>query len=73
MGIESLKSKVQKRIHQESIKKDYQEIGTFIKKRRKDLNMTQDMISNGICSISYLSKIENNQIARGLPHKSLLY
>ena len=63
LGIESLKSKVQKRIHQESIKKDYQEIGTFIKKRRKDLNMTQDMISNGICSISYLSKIENNQIA----------
>lgn len=63
MGIESLKSKVQKRIHEESIKKDYQEIGTFIKKRRKDLNMTQDMISNGICSVSYLSKIENNQIA----------
>lgn len=63
LGIESLKSKVLKRISQESLKKDYQEIGTFIKKRRKDLNMTQDMISNGICSISYLSKIENNQIA----------
>ncbi len=63
MGIESLKSKVQKRIQQEELKKDYQEVGTFIKKRRKDLNMTQDMISNGICSVSYLSKIENNQIA----------
>lgn len=63
LGIESLKSKVQKRLQQEELKKDYQEVGTFIKKRRKDLNMTQDMISNGICSVSYLSKIENNQIA----------
>lgn len=43
-------------------KQDYSDIGSFIKKKRKELNVTQDEISNGICSISYLSKIENNQI-----------
>ena len=63
MGITSLKNKITKRIKQEGFKTDFQEIGTFIKKRRKDLNLTQDVISSGICSVSYLSKIENNQIA----------
>lgn len=63
MGITSLKNKVSKRIKNESLKTDFQEIGVFIKKRRKDLNLTQDIISNGICSVSYLSKIENGQIS----------
>lgn len=63
MGVTSLKNKINKRIKKEHYKNDYHEIGTFIKKRRKDLNLTQDIISNGICSISYLSKIENGQIA----------
>lgn len=63
MGITSLKNKISKRIRIENYKTDFQEIGTFIKKRRKDLNLTQDIISNGICSVSYLSKIENGQIS----------
>jgi transcriptional regulator with XRE-family HTH domain len=62
MGIASLKNKVDKRIKIASNKKDYIDVGAFIKKRRKDLNLTQDVISSGICSISYLSKIENGQI-----------
>ncbi len=66
MSISSLKNKINKRIKVSDYKSDFQEIGSFIKKKRKELNVTQDVISNGICSISYLSKIENNQI---IPNK----
>ena len=62
MSITSLKNKINKRIRVSDYRSDFQEIGSFIKKKRKELNVTQDAISNGICSISYLSKIENNQI-----------
>lgn len=66
LSISSLKNKINKRIRISDYKSDYEEIGSFIKKKRKELNVTQDAISNGICSISYLSKIENNQI---IPNK----
>ena len=66
LSISSLKNKINKRIRVSDYKSDYEEIGSFIKKKRKELNVTQDAISNGICSISYLSKIENNQI---IPNK----
>ena len=62
MSISSLKNRVMKRVELEKYKSDFTDIGSFIKKKRKELNVTQDEISNGICSISYLSKIENNQI-----------
>lgn len=62
LSITSLKNKINKRIRVSNYKSDFQEIGSFIKKKRKELNVTQDVISSGICSISYLSKIENNQI-----------
>lgn len=62
MSITSLKNRINKRIEIEKFKSDFTDIGSFIKKKRKELNVTQDKISNGICSISYLSKIENNQI-----------
>lgn len=61
MSISSLKNKVNKRVKNSS-KNDFQDIGGYIKKKRKELNVTQDVVSNGICSVSYLSKIENNQI-----------
>lgn len=61
MSISSLKNKVNKRVKNSS-RNDFQDIGGYIKKKRKELNVTQDMVSNGICSVSYLSKIENNQI-----------
>lgn len=38
-------------------------IGTIIKKRRKDLNMTLEDVTRGICCISYLSKLENGSIS----------
>ena len=62
MSITSLKNRINKRVELEKFKRDFTDIGGFIKKKRKELNVTQDEISNGICSISYLSKIENNQI-----------
>lgn len=62
MSISSLKNRVNKRVELEKYKSDFSDIGSFIKRKRKELNVTQDEISNGICSISYLSKIENNQI-----------
>jgi len=62
LSISSLKNRINKRIRLDDYKSDFQEIGSFIKKKRKELNVTQDVISNGICSVSYLSKIENNQI-----------
>jgi len=62
LSISSLRNRINKRIRQEDFKSDFQEIGGFIKKKRKELNVTQDVISKGICSVSYLSKIENNQI-----------
>ncbi|KFZ26851.1 MAG: Helix-turn-helix domain protein [Candidatus Izimaplasma bacterium HR2] len=61
MSISSLKNKVNKRVKNSS-RNDFQDIGGYIKKKRKELNVTQDIVSSGICSVSYLSKIENNQI-----------
>ena len=62
MSIASLKNRVTKRINLKEYKSNYTDIGSFIKRKRKELDVTQDEISSGICSISYLSKIENNQI-----------
>lgn len=36
-------------------------IGTIIKKNRLDQNMSQESLCKGICTVSYLSKIENGQ------------
>ena len=63
MNIQSIQNKVERRSKFHQSKHEYKDIGTFIKKRRKELNITQDAVCSGICSISYLSKIENNQIS----------
>jgi hypothetical protein len=36
-------------------------IGSYLKRRRLDLKRKQDWVAKGICSVSYLSKIENNK------------
>ena len=36
-------------------------LGTYIKKRRKDLGISQEELSEGLCAVSTLSRIENNQ------------
>ena len=62
MNLSSLKNKIERRNHYRNTQEEFQDIGNVIKDKRKKMNMTQDAISKGICSISYLSKIENNQI-----------
>lgn len=62
MNIVSLQNKIHKRVVNKKTRSDYDDIGNLIKQKRKELNVTQDYIAKGICSISYLSKIENNQI-----------
>ncbi len=37
-------------------------IGDVIKRKRKERRGTQELISKGVCSVSYLSKIENNKM-----------
>jgi len=40
----------------------YQGIGDRIKKRRLELKFTQEAVARGICSNTYVSKIENNKL-----------
>ena len=47
-------------------------IGQILKKRRMELKLTQELVSIGICSNTYLSKIENNQIDVNQEHLYLL-
>ena len=37
-------------------------VGFFIKKHRLEQNLSQESLCNGICVVSYLSKIENNLV-----------
>lgn len=37
-------------------------ISLLLRTKRKQLNMTQEELAKGVCSISYLSKIENNLV-----------
>lgn len=46
----------------EEVKTDLSYIGGVIKRRRIEKNLTQESIARGICSISYLSKIENSRM-----------
>ena len=40
----------------------YLGIGTTIKRKRLERKMTQEVLAKGICSNTYISKLENNQI-----------
>lgn len=44
------------------IPKHYDDIGSILKHQRKELRLTLEEGAEGICSISYLSKVENNLI-----------
>ncbi|MBU1144848.1 MAG: helix-turn-helix domain-containing protein [Firmicutes bacterium] len=41
----------------------YRGIGDSIRKKRIECNLTQELLARGICSNTYISKIENNAIA----------
>ncbi|MCF7924439.1 MAG: helix-turn-helix domain-containing protein [Candidatus Izimaplasma sp.] len=43
----------------------YKMYGQLIRKKRKELNFTQEFLAVGICSNTYISKAENNQVAIG--------
>lgn len=47
-------------------------IGTFIAQRRISSNMTQEELAKGVCSVTYLSKIENNKIEPNIVTINLL-
>lgn len=51
--------KIHQRLNQNKEKVSH--IGTVLKQRRKELKLKQFTVAHGICSISHLSKIENNQ------------
>ena len=50
----------------------YSGIGHVLRKKRLSLNMTQEEVALGICSNTYLSKIENNQVNVSEEHVYLL-
>ncbi len=50
----------------------YRGIGDRIKKRRKELQWTQELLAKGICSNTYISKLENNKIVVNKEHLLLL-
>lgn len=52
-----------KRRREEMFQFYYKGIGISIKKRRLALSLTQEALAKGICSNTYVSKIENNAIA----------
>ena len=43
----------------------YMMFGQIIKKRRLELNLTQEYVAKSICSNTYISKTENNQVVMG--------
>ncbi|XMB72728.1 helix-turn-helix transcriptional regulator [Mycoplasmatota bacterium WC30] len=50
----------------------YRGIGDRVKKRRKQLRLTQESLAKGICSNTYISKIENNKIVINKEHLFLI-
>ena len=58
-----LVGKIQERISLSELKKDkYEIVGVEIRNRRIKLMLTLDSLADGICSLSYLCKIETNKI-----------
>jgi|GEM_PF-1883625 len=47
----------------EKIRFYFRAIGLHIRKRRKELHLTQETLAKGICSNTYVSKMETNSIA----------
>lgn len=43
----------------------YKRYGQLIRKKRKEKKLTQEELASGICSNTYISKAENNQVAIG--------
>lgn len=61
-----------RRMRQEKIAFYLGGLGTLIKKKRTELKMTQEELSRGICSNTYLSKFENNAVPINSEYISLI-
>ena len=61
MDIQKAKKDIRKIITKEKKEKEGQ-VGELVKLKRLEYNHTQQSLSNGICSVSQLSKIENNVV-----------
>ena len=61
--MKNLDLKVLKKFHERlnQQKAKVSSVGTIFKQRRIELNLKQSFVAYGICSVSHLSKIENNQ------------
>jgi len=51
-----------KKTRQHGFSDAYSGIGEIVKKKRVAMNLTQESFATGICSVSYLSKVENNRM-----------
>lgn len=50
----------------------YKVVGNRVKKKRIELKLTQEALAKGICSNTYISKLENNKIVVNKEHLFLL-
>ena len=55
------------------VKEESNKLAKFLKRRRLELGLTLESVSEGICSTSYLSKIENCQVEVDATYFSLLF
>lgn len=61
MNLKSLNAKIAQK-NKDEYYSEYALIGDAIKKRRLEINDTQTLVAKGVCSVSYLSKVENNKM-----------
>ncbi len=66
-------TKTLKEKYTESVNKESKKAAKFLKRRRIELGMTLETVSEGICSTSYLSKIENCQVEVDRSYFQLLF
>lgn len=59
--------------YQNAVKNDKAKLSKFLKRRRNELGKTLEEVSEGICSTSYLSKIENCQVEVDESYFSMLF
>ncbi len=62
MFVIDFKNTLQKRNRRVKYKNETKDLGSHLKKIRLEMKRNQDWVAKGICSVSYLSKIENNNI-----------
>ena len=62
MNIKNFEKLVNERVLNSRKQPNNRSLATSIRRRRKELNYTQGEVAEGICSVSYLSKIENGHL-----------